>query len=76
MSHHPSPNDVKAVAGALGAPLRTTTPRTVPTPAADDAAPPRSPADPGSMHRGEDDRDARRRSRDFADDVPPPERDA
>jgi hypothetical protein len=73
MAHTPSPNQGKDVAGALGAPARRPTPRTDPTPAADDSAPPRSPADPGSMHRSEDDDEAKANSRDFADDVPPPE---
>jgi hypothetical protein len=73
MAHRPSPNEPKEVAGALGAPARRSAPRIEPKPAADDAAPPRSPADPGSMHRSEDDDAAKARSRDFADGVPPPE---
>jgi hypothetical protein len=73
MTHDPSPNEVKEVTGAVGAPVRRTTPRAEPAPAEDDKAPPRSPVVPGSMHRSEDDDAAKARSRDFADGVPRPE---
>jgi len=68
--HTPPP-----VAGALGAPVRSSTPHAESVPAPDATATPRSPVDPGTMHRAEDDADAHAHSRDFADEVPPPEHD-
>jgi hypothetical protein len=62
-------------AGALGAPARTSPPEAESVPAPDAGAAPRSPVDPATMHRAEDDAEAQARSRDFADDVPPPEHD-
>jgi hypothetical protein len=70
----PNNESPKPVAGAAGAPARSSTPHAEPAPAPDDKAPARSPVDPGSMHRAEDDASARARSRDFADDAPRPER--
>ena len=71
---HPD-HTAPTVPGALGAPSRATTPRAVPAPSPDDRAAPRSPVDPASMHRAEDDAAAVAKSRDFSDNAPRPESD-
>lgn len=53
-------------------PPRPDTPDTI---AADNEAPPRSPARPDSMHRAEDDAAAREVSRDFGEQAPKPSQD-
>jgi hypothetical protein len=68
-----APHTPPPVAGALGAPVRTSSPHAESVPAPDATAAPRSPVDPATMHRAEDDAAAHARSRDFADDVPRPE---
>ena len=67
--HTPPP-----VAGALGPPARRT-PHAESVPAPDATATPRSPMDPATMHRADDDAEAQACSRDFTDHVPPPEHD-